>query len=81
MNDFPSSSFEINNNGSKFKTNEIEDDFELMLTAIEENSGHMINLATIEWGKDINLQYDCEKLMHSRINMIKLHSYCRLYES
>ena len=31
---------------------------DLMLAAIEENTGHMIILAVIEWGKFVCLQYD-----------------------
>ena len=81
MNDLPCSSFEINYDGSKLKRFEKEDDFELMLTAIEENSGHRINLATIEWGKDIYLQYDHTKPMYSRMNMNRLNSYCNLKKS
>ena len=52
--------------------------FVLMLTAIEENSGHMIVLTTIEWGVDICLQYDVTKPMHSRISMTRLKTYCRI---
>ena len=55
--------------------------FVLMLTAIEENSGHRINLATIEWGKDIYLQYDHTKPMYSRMSMNRLMSYCNLKKS
>ena len=53
-----------------------DDSFELMLTAIEENSGHMIILATIEWGKSLCLEYDSKKSMHSRISLNSLNTYC-----
>ena len=60
---------------------EKDDKFELMLTAIEENSGHMIVLGTIKWGRFFHWQYDCSKPMHSRINMKKINSYCYLSKS
>ena len=46
-----------------------------MLTAIEENSGHMILLATIEWGKSLCLKYDSTKPIHSRMELTHLKSY------
>ena len=50
---------------------------ELMLTAIEENSGHMIILATVDWGKIACLQYNRAKPIHSRIELIEYNSYCQ----
>ena len=50
---------------------------ELMLTAIEENSGHMIILATVDWGKFTCLQYNRAKPIHSRIELIEYNSYCQ----
>ena len=66
-----------------YKLNKIEKsrNFKLMLTAIEENSGHMIVLAEIWWGKSFCIKYDCEKPMHSRISMTKVSSHCVLNES
>ena len=49
---------------------------DLMLAAIEENTGHMIILAVIEWGKFICLQYDHTKPVHSRIKLTACTSYC-----
>ena len=42
---------------------------DLMLAAIEENSGHMIILAAVEWGKIIDLRYDGTRNEHDRIVM------------
>ena len=58
-----------------------DDNFELRLAAIEENSGHLITMATIEWGKRIVLQYDCSKEMHSRLKLNELNSYCEFKHS
>ena len=49
---------------------------DLMLTAIEENTGHMIILAVIEWGKFVCFQYDHTKPVHSRIKLTACTSYC-----
>ena len=58
----------------KFNKFEREDEFELMLTAIEENSGHMIVLATIEWGKSLSFKYDHSKPVDSRLKLTHLKS-------
>lgn len=58
LQDFPSASVPTKIHGNKLNQIERDDKFELMLTAIEENSGHMIVLKTIEWEKSVNLQYD-----------------------
>ena len=63
---------------NKFKR---DDKFELMLTAIEENSGHIINLAKIEWGKMLTLEYDIKKELHSRIELTHLKSYYIIRDS
>ena len=49
---------------------------DLMLAAIEENSGHMIVLAVVEWGKTIGLRYDRTRNEHDRIRMTNHNSYC-----
>ena len=49
---------------------------DLMLVAIEENTGHMIILAVIEWGKFVCLKYDHTKPVHSRIKLTACTSYC-----
>ena len=48
---------------------------DLMLAAIEENSGHMIVLAVVEWGKTIGLRYDRTRNEHDRIRMTNHNSY------
>ena len=58
-----------------------DDEFELMLTAIEENSGHMIILATIEWGKSLCLEYDKTKSINSRIELTHLKSHYHIKKS
>ena len=58
-----------------------DDEFELMLTAIEENSGHMIILATIEWGKSLCLEYDKAKPINSRIELTHLKSHYHIIKS
>ena len=49
---------------------------DLMLAAIEENTGHMIILAVIEWGKFVCLKYDHTKPVHSRTKLTACTSYC-----
>ena len=70
-------------NSNKFNLDKTKQklDFELMLTAIEENSGYMINLATIKWGKHISMHYSSTRLKHPRTDLNLLESYCRLKES
>ena len=81
MNDTPSSVMNAGYHGQTLHQLEKDDEFELMLTAIEENSGHTIVLGTIRWGRFFRWQYDCTKSMHSRINMKKINSYCFLSKS
>ena len=59
----------------KFNKFERDDEFELMLTAIEENSGYMIILATIEWGKSLCIEYNKTKPMHDRLELTHLKSH------
>ena len=84
LRDTPSA--KIEKNMSQYEHYEIlqyerEDEFELMLTAVEENSGHMIILATVEWGKSLVLSYDRTQLMHSRMSVKDFQNYCRLKNS
>ena len=58
-----------------------DDEFELMLTAIEENSGHMIILATIEWGKSLSFEYDNSKPVNSRLKLTRLKSHYNIRQS
>ena len=81
MQDLPNSWMKTNKDGKNLKKLKRDDKFELMLTAIEENSGHMIILATIEWGKEVCLQYDNTKSMHSRISLNSLNTYCEFKHS
>lgn len=48
---------------------------DLMLAAIEENSGHMITLAVVEWGKTVGLKYDRTRIEHDRISLTNHTSY------
>ena len=77
----PSARVPIRYEGYTINSKQRENNFEVMLTVIEENSGHMITLATVEWGKSFRLQYDCKKAMHSRISMTEVESFCTLNES
>ena len=63
--------------GKKFEKFERDFKAELMLAAIEENSGHMIILASFEWGNFTCLQYDRSKPIHSRIKLTNYSSYCQ----
>ena len=65
----------------KFNKFERDDEFELMLTAIEENSGHMIILATIEWGKSLSFEYDKTKPVNSRLKLTRLKSHYNIRQS
>ena len=49
---------------------------EMILAAIEENSGHMIILAAVDWGKTVGLKYDRTRNEHDRIRMTNHNSYC-----
>lgn len=60
---------------------EREDEFELMLAAIEENSGHMIILTTIEWKKLLCIKYDKTKPMHDRLELTHLESHYKINDS
>ena len=60
---------------------ERDDEFELMLTAIEENSGYMIILATIEWGKSLCIEYNKTKPMHDRLELTHLKSHYYVIKS
>ena len=77
----PSGKFSIHYKDYILNKIEKSRNFKLMLTAIEENSGHMIVLAEILWGKSFCINYDWEKPMHSRISMSKVSSHCVLNES
>ena len=81
LQDYPSGHFNYHQYGNRIKHFEREDKFELMLVAIEENSGHMIVLKTIEWGKSISLQYDCTKEMHERLKLNHLNTCCKVKHS
>ena len=82
MQDFPSSNMFTSLNGNKLKKLHKDINFELRLTAIEENSGHMIVLSTIEWGKSIILQYDSSSQeMNSRLKLNHLSGYCKFKRS
>ena len=82
MQDFPSSNMFTSLNGNKLKKLHKDINFELRLTAIEENSGHMIVLSTIEWGKSIILQYDSSSQeMNSRLKLNHLNGYCKFKRS
>ena len=60
---------------------ERDDEFELMLTAIEETSGYMIILATIEWEKSLSFEYDKTKPVNSRLKLTRLKSHYKIKHS
>ena len=64
--------------GRALQSVERDSKFKLMLTAIEENSGHVIILANIEWGKSLFSDYDVTKGMHARIGLSRLKTFCRI---
>ena len=77
LQDLPNVKLRANTDKYKLKSFKREDEFELMLTAIEENSGHMIILARVEWGKTLRLQYDCKRSIHERLELTELKTYCK----
>ena len=56
-------------------------EFELMLVAIEEISGHMIVLSKIKWGHKVDLKIDNSQKMHSRIEITEFKTTCFYEES
>ena len=81
LQDFPSASVPTKIHGNKLKQVERDGKFLLMLTAIEEHSGNIIVLKTIEWEKSISLQYDCTRLVYSRFKLKDLNTSCKLKQS
>ena len=55
--------------------------FDLMLAAIEENSGHMIILSNIKWGIKVDFQIENSRLMHSRVRPKEFEYTCRFNQS
>ena len=50
--------------------------FNLMLAAIEENSGKIIKLAEVKWTHDIKLMIDTTKPPNSRVIPVKYQTLC-----
>ena len=50
--------------------------FELMLVAIEENSGRWINLTKLEWGQKVQLQVDRKMPINSRLRLKQHKTWC-----
>ena len=51
-------------------------ELELMLVAIEENSGCMAKLASVHWNFKLNLQRDSSKPMHYQTELNELKNEC-----
>ena len=51
--------------------------FELMLVAIEENSGCMAVLASVHWNYNLNIERDPSKPLHyqTKLNKLKIESF------
>ena len=59
-----------------FKEFNRNSELELMLVAIEENSGCMAKLASVNWNFNLNLQRDSSKPMHYQTELIELKNEC-----
>ena len=77
MFDLPSAAARFRREGSAMTSFEREESFELMLTAVEENSGHMIVLATVQWSHVVDFQVDVNREVHSRLKLKGLETTYR----
>ena len=55
---------------------EREVNFETMLMAVEENSGHMIILATVDWKHKLSFEVDVERPIFLRLKLTDLEVSC-----
>ena len=55
--------------------------FELMLVAVEENSGRWMILETIEWGQKVQIQVDTKMPINSRLKLREYKTWCSHNES
>ena len=76
MFDLPAAATTFNRNGAEITRFDREENFEMMLTAVEENSGHIIILATVDWTHKVNFQVDVKKPVHSRLKLTGLETTC-----
>ena len=76
MHDFPSftSDWKLKNHSVLNVNRDIS--FELMLVAIEENSGHWINLTNVEWGQEVQIQVDTNRPVNSRLQLKHYKTWC-----
>ena len=59
-----------------FKEMDRASSFELMLVAIEENSGCMAKLASVDWNFSLKLERDSSKPMHYQTELNELKNEC-----
>ena len=76
MHDFP-----LLTNGWKLKNYSVlnvnrDVRFELMLVAIEENSGHWIDLTKVKWGQKVQIQVDTNMPVNSRLQLKHYTTWC-----
>ena len=58
-----------------------EASYELMLVAVEENSGRWMKLETIEWGQKVQIQVDTKMPLNSRLKLKEYKTWCTHNES
>ena len=76
MDDLPNSGDIFIDEGQVLIRFEREENFELMLTAVEENSGHMIILATVDWKHELSFEVDVKRPVYSRLELTGLEVSC-----
>ena len=52
-----------------------------MLVAVEENSGRLMKLETIEWGQKVQIQVDTKMPLNSRLKLKEYKTWCTHNES
>ena len=76
MSDLPNSGEKFIDEGQVLTRFEREENFEMMLTAVEENSGHMIILATVDWKHKLSFEVDVKRPVYSRLELTDLEVSC-----
>ena len=76
MNDAPAQVIRKLNGRSQFVEVDRKIKFKLMIVAIEENSGCMAELSSVDWSLELNLERDPYLPLHQQTKLNKLKIEC-----
>ena len=81
MNDAPAQVISKLNGRNQFVEVDRKLKFKLMIVAIEENSGCMAELSSVDWSFDLNLERNSHLPLHSQMKLTELKIKCSFDES